>query len=141
MKKGFILLLLILLLPFSVVSATFYLGIDMTGALIPYVGIGINIDENEGILRLGIAIDNTALVVVPSVWVAKDIDQFHLEGGVKFVIPLGYGKNLTLIGVKTAYNFNTFMGIGRLGLEADIPVFSEVNRFAIIPSLFAELDN
>ncbi|MCD6239330.1 MAG: hypothetical protein J7K51_08450, partial [Thermotogae bacterium] len=81
MKKGFILLLLILLLPFSVVSATFYLGIDMTGALIPYVGIGINIDENEGILRLGIAIDNTALVVVPSVWVAKDIDQFHLEGG------------------------------------------------------------
>ncbi|MCD6239541.1 MAG: hypothetical protein J7K51_09580, partial [Thermotogae bacterium] len=102
---------------------------------------GINIDENEGILRLGIAIDNTALVVVPSVWVAKDIDQFHLEGGVKFVIPLGYGKNLTLIGVRTAYNFNTFMGIGRLGLEADIPVFSEVNRFAIIPSLFAELDN
>jgi len=127
-------IVMVLALTVSVIGVGFSAGVKIHGHFEPFAAVNFDTWILGFQVKTGVIFDRDSIVLVPGLYLYKDLASWRVQGGIEGLFHLGEMEGFMLARAGGGYGFNTDFGKLFFGAELGIP-FSLPGDFFVETSL------
>ncbi|MBN2253823.1 MAG: hypothetical protein JW701_08995 [Kosmotogaceae bacterium] len=137
-------IVLVLALAASVIGVGFSVGVKIHGHFEPFAAINFDTWLLGFQVKAGVIFDKDSIVLVPGLFLYKDLASWRVHGGIEGLFHLGEMEGMMLARAGASYGFSTDFGKlffgGELGIPINLPGdFFVDTSLKIVPTFIVQL--
>ena len=137
-------IVMVLALTVSVIGVGFSVGVKIHGHFEPFAAVNFDTWLLGFQVKTGVIFDKDSIVLVPGLYLYKDLDPWRVHGGTEMLFHLGEMEGLLLARAGASYGFSTDFGRLLIGAELGFPVnlpgeFFVDTSLKIVPTFLVQL--
>ncbi|WP_292590763.1 MULTISPECIES: hypothetical protein [unclassified Mesotoga] len=141
----FVCIALVLVISASAIGIGFGVGVKIHGHFEPFAAINFDTWLLGFQAKAGVIFDTDSIVLVPGMYLYKDIASWRVHGGTEILFHLGEMEGLLLARAGASYGFATDFGELFIGAELGFPVnlpgeFFVDTSLKIVPTFLVQLE-